>query len=111
MSVFSIYGKDLLVFPSPSLKKNIIGNNILYPQVIYNEVLANYPEKVREKVLFKNATKAMHTARSEGKPTTPPSIDDVIKGFEEGTFPQKFNDMYLGHVKVKIKGEIKIVFM
>jgi len=67
--------------------------------------MKDFNDKAREKLLQKHATKAMYSARTDGKPTTPASLEELIRGFEARSYPEKFLSMYLGHVSVKIRGE------
>lgn len=50
--------------------------------------------------------KNMERARSEGKPKGSPSLEYIIDMFESEQVPGRFLRAYLGHVSVKIKGEI-----
>lgn len=65
----------------------------------------NYSLKVRERVLFNNAKKCMEQARRCERPTTPPTMEQLISGFENGCYPSKYQDLYQGSVSVKIRGE------
>lgn len=74
-------------------------------QTIYDQVLCNYGNKVRERVLFKNMKKSMETARAEDKLAATPHLAELIARFEAQDVAEKFRGIYQGHVVTKIKGK------
>ena len=60
--------------------------------------MTNQSEGVRAEVTFKTARRAMAHARKKSIPTGPNTIEEVIGGFEAGTYPPLYQGMYVGSV-------------
>ena len=60
--------------------------------------MTNQSEGVRAEVTFKTARRAMAHARKKSIPTGPSTIEEVIGGFEAGTYPPLYQGMYVGSV-------------
>lgn len=74
-------------------------------QSIYDEVLENHSTLVRQQLVFANCKSMINHARAEGKPTSTPSVEELIQKFEGGEYPERFATRFLGSVSAKIKGE------
>jgi len=77
---------------------------LLFQQVIYNQVLADLSMAVRAKLIKQKAHKVMENARAEGKPPASTDMQELIDQLERGDVPQRFRDLYQGHISAKIKG-------
>ena len=87
---------ELLSSPPNTKRKSFVYT--FYFQTIYNDEMTNQSEGVRAEVTFKTARRAMAHARKKSIPTGPSTIEEVIGGFEAGTYPPLYQGMYVGSV-------------
>ena len=88
-----------------------ICNNVsLNFQNIYNDELANKADAIRAELTFKTARRAVAHARKSSIPSGPNSIEEVIAGLEAGTYPELYQNMYVGSVYTDTTGDYFILF-